>query len=90
VARDEVPGEELDRERKVYEEQAREQGKPDTIVPKIVEGKLEAYYKERVLLEQPWIKDDSKTIGDMVTEASAKVGEKIQVRRFARFRVGEE
>ena len=90
ITRDEVDPEELERERKIYEEQAREQGKPENILPKIVEGKVESFYKERVLLDQPWIKDDKKTIGDLVTETGAKVGENVGVRRFARFKIGED
>ena len=89
ISREEVPDDLVDGERKIFEEQAREDGKPDEIIPKIVEGKLEAFYKETCLLDQPWIRDDAKTIGDLVAETSAKVGEKIQVGRFARYRVGE-
>ena len=90
VTREDVPAEELDRERKIAEEQAREQGKPEKVVPKIVEGKLQAYYKEVCLMEQPFIKDDTRTIGDLISEAAAKVGENIAVRRFARFQLGDE
>jgi elongation factor Ts len=89
ISRDDVPDDLVDGERKIFEEQAREDGKPDEIIPKIVEGKLEAFYKETCLLDQPWIRDDAKTIGDLIAETSAKVGEKIQVGRFARYRVGE-
>lgn len=89
TSRDEVPEEELERERKIYEEQAREQGKPDNILPKIVEGKLEAFFKDNCLLDQVWVKDDKKTIGELATETGAKVGENVQVRRFARFKLGE-
>ena len=90
VHRDQVPGSTLDVERRVAEQQAKESGKPDNVVPKIVEGKLEAFYKDSVLMDQPYIRDDSKTVQDLVTEVSAKVGEKVAVKRFARFRVGEE
>ncbi|HYH27211.1 MAG TPA: translation elongation factor Ts [Actinomycetota bacterium] len=90
ISREEVDPEELERERKIYEEQAREQGKPENILPKIVEGKVEAFYKERVLLDQPWIRDDKKTIGDLVTETGSKVGENVGIRRFARFKIGED
>jgi elongation factor Ts len=89
IAREEVPDDVIEGERKVYEEQARGQGKPDNVLPKIVEGKLEAFYKETVLLDQPFVKDDSVKVGDLITSTSAKVGEKIQVSRFARFRLGE-
>lgn len=90
VSSDEVPEEEIERERKIYEEVAREDGKPDQIIPKIVEGKLEAFYRTHVLLNQPWIRDDSKTVDELVSEVSAKVGEKVHVRRFAKFRLGDE
>jgi len=90
VSREEVPAEEVDRERKIAEEQAREQGKPENVVPKIVEGKLQSFYKDVCLLEQPFIKDDKLTVGDLVTEAAAKVGENVTIRRFARFQLGDE
>ena len=90
VSRDEVPTEVIDGERKIYEEQARASGKPDHVISKIVDGKLEAFYKETVLLDQEYIRDDSKTVGDLVAEVAAKVQENVLVRRFARFRVGEE
>jgi elongation factor Ts len=90
VTRDDVPAEVLEGERRIFEAQARELGKPDTVIPNIVEGKLKAFYEETVLVEQPYVKDDSKTIQDLLDELSAKVGEKIVVRRFVRYRVGEE
>jgi elongation factor Ts len=90
VTREEVPGEVLENERRIFEAQARELGKPDNVIPKIVEGKLKTFYEETVLLDQPYVKDDSKTIQGLLDELSAKVGEKIVVRRFVRYRVGEE
>ena len=90
ITREEVPDDVIAGERKVFEEQAREQGKPDNIIEKIVEGKLDAFYKDNCLLEQPFVKDDSKSVGELVAETSAKVGEKFEVRRFARYRLGEE
>jgi elongation factor Ts len=90
VSREDVPAELVERERAIYEAQARETGKPDHVVEKIVEGKLEAFFKETVLLDQPFAKDDSKTIRQLLDELSAKVGEKIAVRRFVRYRLGEE
>ena len=90
VSRDDVPEDVIAGERKIYEEQARSSGKPDKIVQKIVEGKLEAYYKEFVLLDQAYIRDDAQTVGDVVKELAARVGENVVVRRFARFRLGEE
>lgn len=90
VSREEVPAELVERERAIYEAQARETGKPDHVIEKIVEGKLEAFFKETVLLDQPFAKDDSKTIRQLLDELSAKVGEKVAVRRFVRYRLGEE
>lgn len=95
VTRDEVPESVLGGERRVYEVQAREaaQGKPEhvaqTIVERVMEGKLEAFYKETVLLDQPYVRDDSMTVGDLVDETSAKLGEKVAVRRFTRYLLGE-
>jgi elongation factor Ts len=90
VSRDEVPSDVIEGERKIYEEQARTSGKPDHIISKIVDGKLEAFYKETVLLDQEYIRDDSKKVGDLVAEVASKVNENVVVRRFARFKVGEE
>jgi elongation factor Ts len=92
ISREDVPEEVIQQERKIYEAQAREQGKPDNVLPKIVEGKLEAFYKEQVLLDQPYFKDQEgkQSVADRIAEESAKVGEKIEVRRFARFVRGED
>ncbi|HJR67926.1 MAG TPA: translation elongation factor Ts [Gemmatimonadaceae bacterium] len=90
VDKDGVPPDAVDRERRIAEEQVRASGKPDHLVPKIVEGKLESYYKQVALLSQPWIREDKKTIGDLVKEASSRLGENVQVRRFVRFQMGEE
>jgi elongation factor Ts len=90
VTRDDVPTAVLEAEQKIAEAQARESGKPDNVVPKIVEGKIEAFLKENVLLDQPFVKDDSKTIQQYLDEVSAKTGEKVQVKRFVRFKLGEE
>jgi elongation factor Ts len=90
VTRDQVPAEVVERERKIYEEQARESGKPDGIVEKIIGGKLEAFYKQTVLLDQPYIRDDSRTVGDLVSDVAAKVGENVVIRRFSRYQLGEE
>ncbi len=79
----------VDREREIYKEQVRAEGKPDHIAGKIVEGKLLKFYKEFALLAQPFVKDPDKTIEQLITEVSAKTGEKIEVARFARFKVGE-
>ena len=90
LSRDDVPTSVLEFEQKIAEGQAKEAGKPDNIVPKIVEGKIEAFLKDNVLVDQPFVKDDSKTIQQYLDEVSAKTGEKVQVRRFARFKLGEE
>lgn len=90
VSREDVPAELVERERAIYEAQARESGKPDHVIEKIVDGKLEAFFRETVLLDQPFAKDDSKTIRQLLDELSAKVGEKVAVRRFVRYRLGEE
>jgi elongation factor Ts len=90
VSREEIPADELESERHIFGAQAKEMGKPDHVVPNIVEGKLKAFYEQTVLLEQPYVKDDSKTIQQLLDEVGAKVGEKVAVRRFTRFRLGEE
>jgi elongation factor Ts len=89
ITREEVPTEVLEREKRIYEEQLREAGKPENVIPKILEGKLEKFYKENVLLEQPFIKNPELTIQDLLNELMSKTGEKIVIRRFARFQVGE-
>jgi elongation factor Ts len=90
VDKDGVPADAVERERRIAEEQVRASGKPDHLISKIVEGKLEAFYKQVALLSQPWIRDDKKTIGDLIKEASSRLGENVQVRRFVRFQMGEE
>jgi elongation factor Ts len=89
VRREEVPPEVIQKEMEIARAQAREQKKPDAIVEKIATGKVEKFYGEFCLLEQPFVKDDKKKIQDVVTEAIAKIGENIQVRRFARYVLGE-
>ena len=89
VSRDDVPDDEIEYERKIFEAQARETGKADPVIEKIVEGKLAAFVKELVLLEQPYVKDDSRTVQQLLDEVSAKVGEKVAVRRFVRYKLGE-
>ena len=90
LRRDDVPTAVLEGEQRIAEAQAMEAGKPDAVVPRIVEGKIEAFLKDHVLLDQPFVKDDSKTIQQYLDEVSAKTGEKVQVRRFARFKLGED
>ena len=90
VRREDVPAERVERERAILKSQTEAQGKPAAILDKIVTGKLEKFYSEICLLEQPYIRDDKTTVGDLVRQASAKTGENIQVRRFARYRLGQE
>ena len=87
--RDEVPQNIIDDESAIYAKQAKDSGKPDNVIEKIVQGKLEGFYKERVLLDQEWIQDKSKTIQQVIDEARASMGENITVGRFCRIRVGE-
>ena len=90
IQREAIPKERLEKERDVYRERARNEGKPEKIIERIVEGRLQKYYQEVCLLEQPFIKDPDETIQEMFTDISAKLGEHIAIRRFARFRLGEE
>jgi elongation factor Ts len=85
---EDVPVEVVERERRVYTAQVAEEKKPDAVKAKIVEGKLRKFFEEQVLLEQPFVKDDKVTVGEMVKALSGKTGEKVEVRRFARFELG--
>jgi elongation factor Ts len=86
---EDVPQEVVEREKAVYREQVRAQGKPERIQEMIVEGKIKAFYRDQVLLEQSFVKDTTRTIRELVTAVSAKTGERIEVARFARFAVGK-
>ena len=88
VRREEVTEDVLETERRLYREQALEEGKPEAVVDRIVEGKLKKFYGESVLLEQPFVKDTDVTIERLIAETIGKLGENIQVRRFARFELG--
>ena len=88
ISEDEIPEDVVERERAIYLEQVREEGKPENIQEKIVEGKLKKFFKESTLLGQPYVKDPDRTVGELVTDASARTGEKIEVARFARLEVG--
>ncbi len=90
VDRDAVPAETVERERRIFEEQVRASGKPDNLIAKIVEGKVESYYKDVALLHQAWVREPKKSVGDLIKETSAKLGENVQVRRFIRYQMGEE
>ena len=89
VRREEIPAAELDREKTIHRQQALESGKPEKIVDKIVEGKMERFYSEVCLLEQSFIKDQDKKVSDVVNDSIARLGENIQIRRFARYHLGE-
>jgi elongation factor Ts len=89
VRREEVSVEEFEKEKSIYHQQALETGKPEKVVDKIVEGKMERFYSDVCLLEQSFIKDPDKKVTDIVNEAIARLGENIQVRRFARYHLGE-
>jgi elongation factor Ts len=89
IQRENVPPEALEREREIYRAQAREAGKPEKIMEKIVEGKLEKYYSEVCLLEQPFIKDPDRSVQDLLNGLIGKLGEKVEIRRFIRLQVGE-
>jgi elongation factor Ts len=90
VDRDGIPAADVERERRIAEQQFAESGKPDSLREKIVEGKVEAFYKQNCLLSQEYVRDPKKKVGDLVKELSAKVGENIVVKRFARFQLGQE
>ena len=91
VSAEDIPADVIERERAVYLEQVKNEGKPEKMWDKIVEGKLNRFYKEAALLDQVFVKDpdNKKTVGEIVTEAAAKTGERISVRRFARYKLGE-
>ena len=89
VEREELDQEAIEKEREIYRHQALKEGKPEKIVDKIVDGKVEKYYSEVVLLEQPFVKDSDKTVGEYVKETIGALGENMRVRRFSRFRLGE-
>ena len=90
VDKDAVPADKVEKERRIFEEQVRQSGKPENMIEKIVTGKIEAYYKDVALLHQAWVREPKKTVGDLIKETSAKVGEAIVVKRFVRFQLGEE
>jgi len=89
VKREDIPADILDTERQIYASQAEGSGKPAQVIGKIVEGKLDKFYKESCLMEQSWVKDPNKTITDLIGEYTGKSGEKIEIRRFVRFQLGE-
>ncbi|HLC27608.1 MAG TPA: translation elongation factor Ts [bacterium] len=88
LSRDEVSPEVVEKEKEIYREQASQSGKPEKVLDKIVEGKLEKYYSEVCLLEQPFVKDPDVSIRDLISQRIAQIGENILVKQFARFQVG--
>lgn len=89
VSVDQLAPEVVERERRIYTEQVAQEGKPEAVRGRIVDGKLKKFYAESVLLEQPWVKDDKQTVGDLVKAVSGKLGEKLAVKRFVRLALGE-
>jgi elongation factor Ts len=89
VRREELSPAIVEQERQIYSQQAAGTGKPENVIARIVEGKLDKFYKEACLLEQSWVRDPNKTINDLVLETGAKLKEKVDVRRFVRFQLGE-
>ncbi|MFT5087656.1 MAG: elongation factor Ts [Planctomycetota bacterium] len=90
VNRESIAPELIEKEKAIFLEQAKNEGKPENIAEKIVQGRVEKYFQENCLLEQPFVKNPDQTIEEMITDLTAKIGEKIGVRRFASFRLGEE
>lgn len=88
VSREDVPAEVVSKEMEIYKEQSAGAGKSEDVMQKMMEGKLEKYFEESCLLEQPFVKDSGKKISDLISESTAKMGENVQVRRFARFMLG--
>jgi elongation factor Ts len=89
VKRDDIPADLVEREKAIFEGQAKELGKPAAALPKIVEGKLEKFYQENCLLEQSFIKDPAVTVKDLVAQKISKIGENMNIRRFTRFQLGQ-
>jgi elongation factor Ts len=90
LAQQDIPEEVIEQERSAYRAQALEEGKPEHIVDRIVEGKLSKFYEQVCLMEQPFVKDEDRTVKDLIDDVLAKLGEKIVLRRFARYELGEE
>lgn len=89
IRREDIPANLLEKEKEIYKAQAQQEGKPEKILEKIVQGKLEKFFQESCLLEQPFIKDEDRTVKQRIDETIGKLGENITVKRFARFRLGE-
>jgi elongation factor Ts len=89
LKREDIPSTVIEKEKEIYRAQMQDSGKPTQVIEKITEGKLEKFYKDVCLMEQPWFKDDTKTIEILIKEAIAKIGENIVLKRFVRFEIGE-
>lgn len=89
LTREEVKAEDLEREKEIYRAQLQAEGKPEAMIEKILEGKMSKYYSEYCLLEQPFIKDETMTIEKMLQSKTGEIGEKVSIRRFARYELGE-
>jgi len=89
INREDLSEDVIEKEKEVYRSQALEAGRPEKVIDKIIEGKLEKFYEDSCLMEQPFVKDPDRKIGDLVKEFSGKVGENVVIRRFARFQLGE-
>ena len=90
ISREEIPSDTLDREKEIYTDQAKQSGKPKNIIKKMIDGRLNKFYQENVLLEQTFVKDPDKTVQDLITDTVAKLGENIIISRFSRFQLGEK
>ena len=90
INREDIPVDVLEREKDIYADQARQSGKPENIIDKMIEGRINKFYQENVLLEQAFVKDPDKTVQDIITDTIAKLGENIVVSRFVRFQLGEK
>lgn len=90
ITREEIPAEKIEQEREIQRQWALNQGKPEAAIPKIIEGRMDKFFSQVVLMDQPFIKNEDVSIGDLIREQAAKLGEKIAVRRYVRYRVGEE
>jgi len=90
VSREDIPEDIVASERKIAEEKARQEGRPENVIGRIVDGSLEAFFKQYALLDQPYVRDPSKSVRQLVEETAAKVGENVVVRRFTRYQLGEE
>lgn len=89
VSREELTSEIIEAEKEVYRNQAKREGKPEKVIDRIIDGKLEKFYSEACLMEQPFVKDNDRTIADLVNDMIAKLGENMNIRRFTRYRLGE-